>query len=153
MSIPHSDVIVEAILGACQAIHTDNGDSFTPVIVQRFDRENQQFLDLPAIQIYILRVRHNREESGGGNWRVTLQLRIDAVLDASDDQSMDRARADIGMAIANLDWEALEANLSDIDAFPFHEEDVKEPENGIALLVTVQYKVEYSDFSLSVDPS
>lgn len=153
----HSETILDSVVAAIAAISTGSGATFTPAVAERFDRFNTTKGPLPNLQISRGRLDYSRQETGG-NWTVDLEVEIQCALlqtaasGTRSDKAVNLAFGDIALAVINMDWQALKANLGAIRSIPYEDLDENEPETGIVVTFGVQYKLAFDDLTVVVDP-
>lgn len=150
MSRAHSRTIIDKVITALRAIHTDSGDSFVPSIVQRHDEDRS--VEAAPYSILVRKVSNPRVRNDGSLWVTNLGLEIlcnvysgEELLSASD-ELIEEAEEDVFRALAYVvDWDTLNAELRSFVPETFREEHADIAIAGFMATIDVEYRVAYDN--------
>lgn len=155
MARAHSRSVIDAMIAALDGIHTDNGDSFTPTIVQRWDADRSIEGTLPAIGVR--RLSNPRDRDQGSGWLNTLSVEIQVGLytgeevENAGDEVIEEAEEDVWRALRAMDWDNLRAEFRGFQATTLRDIDEDHPVEGFRAVVTVEWKIAYDDPDVVID--
>lgn len=148
MARAHSFSVIDAVITALRAIDANGSDSFTPTIVQRHDEDRSVEAVPGAIIVRRSGTTRGREASGSG-WLIDLTIEILCNVftgedsDSSSDQAIEEAEEDVWRSLVGVDWDTVQAELSNFNALSFRDEDPLNPLVGFVATVEIGYKVAY----------
>lgn len=151
--------LLDAMIAEFKKIHTDRGDSFTPVSVQRMDRNRASEGQSPSILISTLTDEKSRGEDSDTSspWirTATVLVRVYLLtagdLESASDEQIDEAQEDIFRAMLNLDWETLQMDFMSMSAEDFTEiEEEPGTRDGFMATITVDHKTAYDNPDVTV---
>lgn len=150
MADPQSELIINAVLAALQAINASAGYYTTPQSVNRYDREDDSSVGRPAIRIY-----KNAEAKNlrGATWDCDLTVEIEGLIDPEEDaidgQLTDRLIAllgdDIEKALTTVDWGSLHAVFNRMDSISTITDNPNDPEDGLRITLRINYGHDVND--------
>lgn len=151
----HSRAVIDAMVAALESIHTDDGDSFSPTVVQRWDADRA--VEGPAPVIGIRRLSNPRERDQGSGWLNTLTVEVQVILETGEhissagDEVIEEAEEDVWRALRAMDWDTLRAEFRSFQATSLRDIDEEHPVDGFRAVVTVEWKIAWDDPDVAID--